>query len=80
MTRCCCSLLLLLAGTYGVLTLFGIMPAAMAWRQRYSRADAGSSASSKLEVVPGGKPVLLCIGGAAAGVIANELVQLVAGL
>lgn len=61
------------AGTYGVLTLFGIMPAAMAWRQRYNN---NGQSEGQHEVVPGGKLVLLCIGGAAAGVIGNELALL----
>ncbi|KAF6265945.1 Tryptophan/tyrosine permease [Scenedesmus sp. NREL 46B-D3] len=60
------------AGTYGVLTLFGIQPAAMAWNARYS----SSSMPQSQQLVPGGKAALLSIGGAAAGVILNEMLQL----
>jgi tyrosine-specific transport protein len=62
-----------LAGTYGVLTLFGIQPAAMAWSARYG---SNSSMPAQQQIVPGGKAVLLAVGGAAAGVILNEVVQL----
>jgi hypothetical protein len=62
-----------LAGTYGVLTLFGIQPAAMAWSARYG---SNSSMQAQQQIVPGGKAVLLAVGGAATGVIMNEVVQL----
>jgi tyrosine-specific transport protein len=62
-----------LAGTYGVLTLFGIQPAAMAWSARYG---SNSSMQAQQQIVPGGKVVLLAVGGAATGVILNEVVQL----
>ncbi|KAI3814220.1 hypothetical protein L1987_18968 [Smallanthus sonchifolius] len=59
------------AGTYGVLVLFGVLPAAMCWSDRYS----GPSLSSKIpELVPGGRFTLsLVIGGA--GYIISELLN-----
>jgi hypothetical protein len=62
------------AGTYGVLVLFGVMPAAM-WSER-SRQDA----ATMIRVVPGGKPMLLSGGSLAAAVVLNEAAKLVAGL
>lgn len=32
-----------IAGTYGVMTLFGLIPAAMAWQQRYGGAQAAAA-------------------------------------
>ncbi|KAI4305874.1 hypothetical protein L6164_029209 [Bauhinia variegata] len=46
------------AGTYGVLLLFGVIPAAMSWSDRYSN----SSLAVKLpELVPGGRITLLLV-------------------
>ncbi|CAL1403451.1 unnamed protein product [Linum trigynum] len=60
------------AGTYGVLVLFGILPAAMAWSDRYS----STSLSMKLpELVPGGKVTLSLLIGGAGSVILSELVE-----
>ena len=72
------------AGTFGVLTLFGCMPPAMAWSNRYGgltnrEGDQGGSntkasdASSAL--VPGGKPALLLCFALAAGVVVTESAQ-----
>ncbi|KAL4437968.1 hypothetical protein ABPG77_004189 [Micractinium sp. CCAP 211/92] len=63
------------AGTYGVLVLFGLIPVAMVWSERY----AGTTLS-RIQVVPGGKPVLLLTAGVAAGVIAHELLTSAAQL
>jgi tyrosine-specific transport protein len=41
------------AGLYGVAVLFGILPAAMVWRQRY--ADDAAIATAVAPTVPGGK-------------------------
>ncbi|KAK9835560.1 hypothetical protein WJX74_002929 [Apatococcus lobatus] len=60
------------AGTYGVLLLFGVIPAAMAWSERY-----GETTLSRERVVGGGAPALLGIGGFAALVIGKELTQTV---
>jgi tyrosine-specific transport protein len=57
------------AGTYGVLVLFGLVPVAMVWSERYGESDTLSSR----EVAPGGKGALVVAGAAAAGVIANQL-------
>lgn len=56
------------AGTYGVLCLFGLMPVAMVWSERY----AGTTLS-RLQIVPGGRPVLIAVAAIAGGVIAREL-------
>ncbi|MQL96317.1 hypothetical protein Taro_028991 [Colocasia esculenta] len=57
------------AGTYGVLVLFGILPAAMSWSERYS----GSSPSPILPpLVPGGRFTLLVVIGGALSVILSE--------
>ena len=58
-----------------MLTLFGILPAAMAWSERY-----GDSTLTKIEIVPGGKPVLLLVGGTAAAIIVNEVAETVSRL
>ncbi|GAA0138269.1 hypothetical protein Leryth_004934 [Lithospermum erythrorhizon] len=61
-----------LAGTYGVLVLFGVLPAAMSWADRYS----DSTPSVKLqELVPGGKLTLSLVIGASGLVILTEAIQ-----
>ncbi|KAL3530121.1 hypothetical protein ACH5RR_009443 [Cinchona calisaya] len=60
------------AGTYGVLVLFGILPAAMSWSDRYSE----SSNSPKLPLlVPGGKLTLSLVIGVAGFVILSEVLE-----
>ncbi|XP_061944351.1 uncharacterized protein LOC133668477 isoform X3 [Populus nigra] len=60
------------AGTYGVLVLFGIIPAAMAWSDRYS----SSSTTIKLpQLVPGGKVTLSLVMGAAGCIILSEILE-----
>lgn len=60
------------AGTYGVLVLFGVLPAAMSWSERYSDA----SQSPKLPpLVPGGKLTLSIVMGGALLVIFSELFE-----
>lgn len=54
----------------GVLVLFGLMPAAMAWSERYSEPP---TTLSRVQALPGGKLSLLAVGGAAGLVIAREL-------
>ena len=63
------------AGTYGVLVLFGIMPAAMVWSERY-----GQSTLTQIRVVPGGRAMLIGSGGIAAAIVADQLVKLVGEL
>ena len=53
------------AGAFGILTLFGIFPAAMAWQQRY-----GPEASPAMEpALPGGRLTLATMGALAAGIV-----------
>ncbi|XP_022756698.1 uncharacterized protein LOC111304413 isoform X3 [Durio zibethinus] len=60
------------AGTYGVLVLFGILPAAMSWSDRYS----SSSTLLKLpELVPGGRLTLTLLMGCAGCVILTEIIE-----
>jgi hypothetical protein len=56
------------AGTFGILPLFGIIPAAMVWSERY-----GDGTMSRVQIVPGGRPALLLVGGIAAGIIGREV-------
>ncbi|CAI9106067.1 OLC1v1005125C1 [Oldenlandia corymbosa var. corymbosa] len=60
------------AGTYGVLVLFGILPATMSWSDRYSN----SSDFPKLpQLVPGGKLTLSLVIGVSAFVIVSEVIE-----
>lgn len=60
------------AGTYGVLVLFGILPAAMCWSDRYSN----SSPSVKLpQLVPGGRITLSLVIGGAGYIILSEILE-----
>ncbi|CAL0317552.1 unnamed protein product [Lupinus luteus] len=60
------------AGTYGVLVLFGVIPAAMSWSDRYSK----SSPSVNLpELVPGGRITLLMVLGGSGYVLLSELIE-----
>lgn len=63
------------AGTYGVLVLFGVMPAAMV----YSERSWGSTISA-IRVMPGGTPLMVAVGGTAAAIIGNEVVHAVLGV
>eukprot|EP00793_Prasinoderma_coloniale_P002847 PRCOL_00002329-RA len=65
------------AGTFGVLTLFGVMPAAMAYSERYlgnaGTGEAPSLAAARAQrMVPGGAAALALIGGGAAAIILEE--------
>ena len=58
-------------GTFGILTLFGIIPACMAWSQRY-----GDDAAPVVPAaVPGGRATLAGMIGVASGVIALEVFE-----
>ncbi|CAI6010921.1 unnamed protein product [Closterium sp. NIES-65] len=57
-----------LAGTYGVLVLFGILPAAMAWVDRASLRTA----TDQPRLVPGGNVTLTLIIGFALTIITND--------
>lgn len=56
------------AGTYGALTLFGIIPPLMAWSLRYNDDDPRFTP----DVLPGGKPLLAAMIAAASGIIGLE--------
>ena len=60
-----------LAGVYGILVLFGVVPALMAYGSRYGAAalDADDAAP---EAVPGGRTSLGAIAGFAAAIIGLE--------
>lgn len=58
------------AGTYGVLVLFGVLPAVMAWRERYDKVTL-----TAIRVVPGGKPVVLLVGGLASLIVLREMFE-----
>ncbi|EIE25275.1 aromatic amino acid permease [Coccomyxa subellipsoidea C-169] len=57
-----------LAGTYGVLSLFGVLPAAAVWSQRSSNTQF-----SGYKAVCGGNFTLLATGALAGGIILNQL-------
>lgn len=60
------------AGTYGVMTLFGLLPAAMAWSQRLPRSQSRPAPHTRL--MAGGNAVLIGVGAIALAVIFNEIV------
>lgn len=60
------------AGTYGVLLLFGILPAAMSWAERYTERCLPPIVPT---IVPGGRITLCIVMGAAGFVIASELLE-----
>ncbi|KAM5584790.1 hypothetical protein ABKV19_004248 [Rosa sericea] len=60
------------AGTYGVLVLFGIVPAAMSWSDRYS---SSSTAVKLRRLVPGGRLTLSLVVGGAGYVIFSEIID-----
>ncbi|XP_026457222.1 uncharacterized protein LOC113357945 [Papaver somniferum] len=60
------------AGTYGVLVLFGILPAAMSWSERQSNS---AQAQITPRLVPGGKVSLAFMIGGAGYVISSELLE-----
>ncbi|KAK4375561.1 hypothetical protein RND71_006238 [Anisodus tanguticus] len=60
------------AGTYGVLVLFGLLPAAMSWSDRYLES---TQTPNLPPLVPGGKIALSLVFGGAALVILSEIVE-----
>ncbi|CAM6098858.1 unnamed protein product [Calypogeia fissa] len=60
------------AGTYGVLVLFGILPAAMAWSERYSDRCLPPATPP---LVPGGKLTLVAVIGFAVVIISSEVLE-----
>ena len=65
------------AGTFGISLLFGLVPAVMAWKQRYGsdRADVVAP-----PMVPGGRVTLVAIMGVAAAIIGDGVAEKVAGV
>lgn len=58
------------AGTYGVLILFGVIPVAMVWSERYDDVTVSS-----VNIMPSGrlgKPILVSVGMAASGIIIDQ--------
>ncbi|OWM73563.1 hypothetical protein CDL15_Pgr026662 [Punica granatum] len=62
------------AGTYGVLVLFGILPAAMSWSDQYSSSSTSSSFRLP-KLVPGGRTTLAVLIGGSGFVILSELLE-----
>ncbi|URE26799.1 Tryptophan/tyrosine permease family [Musa troglodytarum] len=60
------------AGTYGVLVLFGVIPAAMSWSERYSKS---SLTPITPPLVPGGRSTLIIVTGGALFVIFSEILK-----
>ncbi|MCO5573123.1 hypothetical protein L7F22_026888 [Adiantum nelumboides] len=60
------------AGTYGVLTLFGILPAAMAWSERYGN---DCIPSQFMPIVPGGRVSLGIIIAGAGYIITSDIIS-----
>ena len=63
------------AGTYGVMSLFGVLPAVLAWQQRLQaggEGGEGGEGGGGLRMVPGGTPVLAGVGAVASGIILNQ--------
>ncbi|KMT14665.1 hypothetical protein BVRB_4g074330 [Beta vulgaris subsp. vulgaris] len=60
------------AGTYGVLVLFGILPAAMSWSDRYLTSPELPKVP---QVVPGGKLTLSLVMGGASYIILSEILN-----
>lgn len=58
-----------------MLVLFGLLPAAMAWSERY-----GDSTLTHNEIVPGGQFTILAVGGTAGAIITYELVTTVSAM
>ncbi|CAK9138812.1 unnamed protein product [Ilex paraguariensis] len=61
------------AGTYGVLVLFGVLPAAMSWSDRYS--DSSAESLKLPQLVPGGRLTLSLVMGGAGFVILSEIIE-----
>ncbi len=66
------------AGTYGVLVLFGLLPAAMAAVERRG-AELGQAPAGTVRLLGGGVGGLVAVGGVAAAVILGETVRAVSG-
>ena len=58
---------------FAVLVLFGIIPGAMAWSERYTSRSTQSVTQS---IVPGGKATLVLVIGGASAIIGGEILEL----
>ena len=69
------------AGTFGISTLFGILPAAMAWQQRYGEGGAAPAPGARVLAtppsVPGGRVALALVVGVALVIVGDGTVELV---
>ena len=63
--------------SYAVLVLFGVIPGAMAWSERYS--SNGTLPTTK-NIVPGGKATLVLVIGGAGAIIGGEILELALSL
>lgn len=63
------------AGTFGVMTLFGALPPTMAWAERHGDDDGPPLPLEIVQLVPGGKLVLGSTGSFAGLVIAQDIFQ-----
>lgn len=59
-------------GTFGVSILFGIIPVIVAWKQRYHNQNQEQNLTH-LNLVPGGKIILVIMAFIAVGIIAQEI-------
>ncbi len=67
------------AGTYGVMTIFGVLPAAMAWQVRSSSSSSEGGFKAE-ELVPGGAASLAAVVVVSLGIIGNQLAHTLADL
>lgn len=60
------------AGAFGISLLFGIIPAMMAWKQRYHHPPRLSGIPNQ-QLVPGGKATLVAVMGIAAAIVSGQV-------
>lgn len=61
-----------MAGVFGVLVLFGIIPPAMSWAERYTPGTVINQLTPPM--VPGGRATLLAIGGTASAIVLADVI------
>ncbi|KAK3270626.1 hypothetical protein CYMTET_20980 [Cymbomonas tetramitiformis] len=66
------------AGVFGVLVLFGVMPGAMAWSERYF-VDKGNAGAKDAYLVPGGKVAIGALIAFAGTIIIGDVIERVVG-
>lgn len=57
------------AGTFGVSTLYALLPAMLAWRQRAAAEAEGAALGGHEQMLPGGRAALVAIGATALGIV-----------